>query len=197
MKTTNVWSINYLAGNWSLSFHDNFFLGWLITGSYVACAIIAAVFATYLNQMEEKKAFHFWLLISVIMMALGVNKQLDFQTLLTEVGRQIANVQDWYDLRRAVQFMFIMVLSAVSIAAFLWFSISFRALLRRFALAFCGLSFVLSYVIMRAATFHHFDEVIQYDFDGIKMKCMLELAGIYMIIADGLKEIVIARTRAH
>jgi hypothetical protein len=194
MNTTKVWSIDYLAGNWSPSFHDNFFLGWLITGSYFVCAIMAAVFATYLNQMEEKKAFHFWLLISMTMIALGINKQLDLQTLLTEVGRQLANAQDWYDLRRVVQYLFILFLSAASIAAFMWLAISFRDLLRRFAFAFCGLSLVLSYMIMRAATFHHFDEVIQYDLQGIKMKWVLELAGIYMIIAAGLKDMFASRT---
>jgi hypothetical protein len=197
LMNTAIWSIDYLIWNWRPSFHDDFFLGWLITGSYIACAIIAVVFATYLNQMEEKKAFHFWLLISMAMLALGINKQLDLQTLLTEVGRQLANAQDWYDLRRVVQFSFILVLSAASIAAFLWVAIFFRDLHRRFAFAFCGLFFVLSYMIIRAATFHHIDEVIQYDLHGIKMKWVIELAGIYMIIAAGLKDIFASRTKMN
>jgi hypothetical protein len=113
------------------------------------------------------------------------------------VGRQLANAQDWYDLRRVVQFSFILVLSAASIAAFLWVAIFFRDLHRRFAFAFCGLFFVLSYMIIRAATFHHIDEVIQYDLHGIKMKWVIELAGIYMIIAAGLKDIFASRTKMN
>jgi hypothetical protein len=53
----------------------------------------------------------------------------------------------------------------------------------------------LSFVIIRAAAFHHFDEVIQYDLHGIKMNWVLELAGIYMIILAGLKEIIASTMR--
>ncbi len=195
MNTTRIWSLDYFAGNWSPSLHDNDFLGWLITGSYIACAILATVFATFLNQMEEKKAFHFWLLIGAIMLVLGINKQLNLQTLMTEVGRQLANAQEWYDLRRIIQFSFIVGLFATLFTAFIWFVVSFRNLLRRFALAFCGLFFLLSYVIMKAAMFHHFDEVIQYDIQGIKMKWVLELAGIYMILGSGLKDLFASRAK--
>lgn len=193
MNTAAVRSLDYLAGSWNPSFHDHSFLGWLITGSYFACAIMAAVFATFLNRLEEKKAFHFWLLISTIMIVLGINKQLDLQTLFTEVGRQLSNAQAWYDQRRVVQFLFIMVLSAAILTAFIWFAVTFRDLFRRFVFAFCGLFFLLSYMIMRAAAFHHFGEVIQYDIEGIQMKWVLELAGIYMIVGAGLKDMFALR----
>ncbi len=195
MNATTSWSIDSMLGNWSPSFHDNFFLGWVITGSYFACAIMAAVFATFLNQMEEKKPFHFWLLISIIMIGLGINKQLDVQTLLTEVGRQLSYTQEWYEMRRIVQLLFMTALFAAGVAAFAWFTISFRDLLRRYVFAFCGLFFLLSYMVIRAAAFHHVGELIQYDLQGIRMKWVLELAGIYMIIGAGLKDMFASRAR--
>jgi len=195
MDATSISSLEYLIGNWRPSFHDNFFMGWLITGSYLACAFVAALYATYLNQMEEKKAFQFWWSISAIMILLGVNKQLNLQTLLTEVGRQIANAQEWYDRRRVVQFMFISILSASFLASFIGLAIIFRDMLRRYALAFCGLLFLLTYIIIRAASFHHISELIQYDLEGMKMNGVLELAGIYFVMWAGLKEMVLSRNR--
>jgi hypothetical protein len=197
MDAASIWSLEYLMGNWRPSFHDNFFMGWLITGSYFSCAFVAALYATFLSQMEEKKALQFWWSISVIMILLGVNKQLNLQTLLTEVGRQIAHAQEWYDRRRVVQLMFISILSASFMAAFIGLAIIFRDLLMRYLLAFCGLLLLLSYVIIRAASFHHISELIQYDLEGSKMNGVLELAGIYFVMWTGLKEMLLSRTRTN
>jgi hypothetical protein len=38
---------------------------------------------------------------------LGINKQLDLQTALTEFGRVLADNQGWYDKRQVVQVWFI------------------------------------------------------------------------------------------
>lgn len=172
-------------------------MGWFTAGSYLACAIIAALWATFLNQMEESEACAFWFVISVWMVLLGINKQLDLQSLFAEMGRQIAIAQGWYPQRRVVQFSFIVLFGTMSVAAFAWFARTYREWFRRYALAFCGLFFLLSFVVIRAAAFHHFDEVIQYDLHGIKMNWVLELAGIYMIILAGLKEMVASMKRGN
>jgi hypothetical protein len=44
--------------------------------------------------------------------ALGINKQLDLQTALTELGRVLALSQGWYEQRQVVQFWFIAALAA-------------------------------------------------------------------------------------
>jgi len=188
-----MWSIEYLAGSWRPGIGDPHFMGWFTAGSYFACAVMAALLATFLNQMEEKRGSEFWFMITLLMVLLGINKQLDLQSLFAEMGRQIAIAQDWYPHRRVVQFSFIVLFVTMSVAAFAWFARAYRELFRRYALAFCGLFFLLSFVVIRAAAFHHFDEVIQYDLHGIKMNWVLELTGIYMIILAGLKEMLSSR----
>jgi hypothetical protein len=44
---------------------------------------------------------------------LGVNKQLDLQTLLGDVGRSVSTAQGWYDKRRAVQAVFVLVFAII------------------------------------------------------------------------------------
>jgi len=183
-------------GKWQPGFHDDYFIGWLITGSYFACALFAALIATYHNHLEERLATRFWSVISLLMVLLGLNKQLALQILLTEVGRHIAQTQGWYHQRRIFQFLFIVVFAAASALAFIWFAKKYRESFSRYKLVFCGLFFLLSFVIIRAATFHHFNELIQIRlFFGLTVNWALELTGIYMIILAELKEMMALRNR--
>jgi len=104
--TASIWSLEYLIGGWQLSFHDDHFVGWLITGSYLLSALLAGLIASFHNHLDEKHVTKFWNTSSLLMVLLGINKQLALQTLLIETGKQIANVQGWYDKRRIVQFLF-------------------------------------------------------------------------------------------
>jgi hypothetical protein len=197
MNPTSIWSIDYLMGTWKPGFHDDHFIGWLLTGSYLACALLAWFIAAFHKHLEERLAAKFWNAISLLMVLLGINKQLALQMLLTEMGRQVAKAQGWYDQRRIVQFTFIVVFAATFTAAFIWFAKKYRGSFARYRLVFCGLFFLLCFVIIRAAAFHHFDEVIQYDLHGFKMNWLLELTGIYVIILAEVKEIVVSTIRSH
>jgi len=44
-----------------------------------------------------------WLFLAIVFFCLGINKQLDLQSLVTQVGRTVAHTQGWYDQRRMVQ----------------------------------------------------------------------------------------------
>src|SRR5882724_9610864 len=48
-----------------------------------------------------------WRAVSILFLALGINKQLDLQTALTELGRVLAYYQGWYGERQTVQVWFI------------------------------------------------------------------------------------------
>jgi hypothetical protein len=127
------------------------------------------------------------------MILLGINKQLDLQSLFTEVGRQVARAQGWMDQRRIVQFWFIVAFGTTAMGGFLSFAIIRRDLFRRFMLAFTGLSFLLSFIVIRAAGFHHFDQMLGFRFFGAKMNWLLELTGIYAIVVAAFQEIIILK----
>jgi hypothetical protein len=184
---TPMWSLENLTGRWSPGIGDPHFIGCFTAASYLACAVVAAFFATYLNQMEERRDGRFWLMITVLMLFLGVNKQLDLQSLFAEVGRQISLDQGWYPNRRIVQFSFIAVFTTALFGAFLWFMKRHRDLFSRYRVASFGLAFLIGFIVIRASAFHHVDEIIQYDIHGIKMNWILELTGILLILAEGLK----------
>jgi hypothetical protein len=115
---------------------------------------------------------------------------LDLQVLFIEMGKQIALAQGWYH-RCIVQFLFVAIFAVIFTAAFLLFTRTYRDLFRQYAPTFWGLLFLLGCVIIGAATFNHFGEAIQYDFQRLAMVWVLELAGVYMIFLTLLKELIV------
>jgi hypothetical protein len=168
-------------------------MGWFTVGSYFACAISSFILAS-IDKGADRRFIRFWSVIGLMMILLGINKQLDLQSLFTEVGRQVARMQGWMDQRRVVQFWFIMALGTAAMGGFLSFAVSRRDLFRRFKLAFIGLFFLLSFIVIRAASFHHFDQMLGFRLFGVRMNWALELTGIYLIIGAGLKEIIILQS---
>lgn len=167
---------------------DPDFMGWFTVGAYFACAIVALI-AVLFNQTGGRRSCFFWSLISLLMILLVVNKQIDLQSLLAEVGAQIAKARGWMDQRRIVQFWFIVPSGTTALVAFLSFVIIMRSLFRRFILAFIGLFFLLSFIFLRAVSFNHFDEILGSTPSGTKIYWVLELVGIYLILVAGINEI--------
>jgi hypothetical protein len=58
-----------------------------------------------------------------------------------------------------------------------------RAWYRRFTLAFIGLFFLLSFVVIRAASFHHIDRILDLRILHLRMNWILELSGILIVAA--------------
>ena len=189
MTIISFWSIEYLMGRWRPTIGDPGFMGWFTVTSYFACAVVAFI-SVLINQMGGRKSCLFWSLVTLLMIFLGINKQLDLQSLFTEMGRQIAKAQGWMAQRRIVQFWFIVGFGTSAFTGFLLFAIIMRNLFRRFMFAFTGLFFLLSFIIVRAASFHHFDEMLGFKLFGAKMNWVLELTGIYLILVGGFKEII-------
>jgi hypothetical protein len=52
--------------------------------------------------------------------------------------------------------------------------------LKHFLLSF-GLAFLLTFIVIRAISFHHFDEVLKHSISGVKMNWFLELSGIGLV----------------
>ena len=126
--------------------------------------------------------------------ALGVNKQLDLQTLLTQIGREQAMLHHWYDQRRIFQRDFILVMigvAAVLVPFFWWRTRRKTAGLR---IAFAGLVVLTVFVIVRAASFHHMDVFLRSSWVGIRMNVMLELGGIGIVAMGAYVAIASART---
>lgn len=189
MGASPLWSLDYLMGRWQPEIGDPSFMGWLTVAAYVAGAVLACLAARPHWKQEGGRSFSFWSLVGLLMLLLAINKQLDLQSLFTEMGRQIARHQGWMEQRRTVQLWFIVFFSAASLAGFVGFALVMRNLFKRFMLAFIGLFFLLSFIIVRAAGFHHFDEVLDFRLFDLKVNWILELTGIVTVLAAAVVDL--------
>src|SRR6185436_496656 len=94
------------------------------------------------------------------MLALGLNKQLDLQTVLLRLGRQCARATGWFAYRRGVEFG----LFLAAVLVLVWATIKWRKQLRAFArenpLVLTGNLLVLSYAAIRALAISHVDTTL-------------------------------------
>jgi hypothetical protein len=154
-------------------------LPWLAVAGYLVGAALC------LRQMQApatRRERLFWLLAGLAMLALGLNKQLDLQTALTAWGRQMARDGGWFAERRAVQRRFILVgMVTLGISA-IWLAWLVRGLRAQVFIVLGGLYLLGAFVLVRAASFHHFDVALRAPVLGLKLHTVLELAGIAVVI---------------
>lgn len=167
-------------------------MGWLTVASYLLASLLAAL--VFRRRRERQRAF--WFYIAIILAALAVNKQLDLQSALTVAGRCAAQAQGWYGERRSVQFIFILAIIGASMVAALSLFWVMRRDLAEIWLALIGFVFLLSFIAVRAAGFHHFDQFIGHEISGVRMNWVMEIGGVAMIAANGL-HLLLRQTKDH
>jgi hypothetical protein len=122
-----------------------------------------------------------WLGLAVVMLALGINKQLDLQSLFTDVGRVIARSEGWYEQRRGVQALFIGGVSATAVLVLLALVWATRGRLRDLRPVLAGLVLVVAYVVVRATSLHAVDIFIFTELFGMRWNWILELGGLALM----------------
>jgi MFS family permease len=97
------------------------------------------------------------------------------------VARRLLREQGLYQVRRTYQVAFIgcvAILCLGALVAFLWFS---RHELRSRWLALVGMVFILGFVVIRAASFHHVDALLASELGGLKWNWIFEIGGVLVV----------------
>jgi hypothetical protein len=128
-----------------------------------------------------------WLGLATVLLLLGINKQLDLQTALTEGARLWAKHAGWYAVRRPVQVAFIGAVAALGLATVRAGFLLAHGELRSLRCALAGTVFLSAFVIIRAASFHHIDRLLGMDIGGFRMNWLVEVGGIAFIIAGAYR----------
>ncbi len=167
-------------GKWSPQIGDPTVFGWLTVLAYLFAAGLALRAARRSRAIEGEATGprSTWLLLAIGFVLLGINKQLDLQSALTETGRVLARRDGWYEHRRTVQLAFIAAVLAVGatvVGLVVWWS---RTALRRMWVALLGTALVVTFVLVRAASFHRVDAFLGERVLGLRWNWLLELGGI-------------------
>ena len=79
--------------------HDQGLLAWFVVAGYLTAAFLAFRAASATAGRERG----FWVATAIVMVLLGINKQLDLQSDLTDLARTAAHSEGWYVWRRDVR----------------------------------------------------------------------------------------------
>ncbi len=174
-------------GNWYQHMGDPTVTGWTITIAYFLVTFMcwrAGLKEKTININIQKPERHvLWFGLSILLLVLGINKQLDLQNLLTALGREIAQANGLYESRREIQLVFIILFTLFYFSLLIALSWWLRDCWRRYWIALLGLSLLVSFVLIRAASFQHVDYLIsKWSIIGpFRMKYIVELGGILIV----------------
>ncbi|MBD3243323.1 MAG: isopropylmalate isomerase [Chitinivibrionales bacterium] len=176
-------------------------MGWLTVAAYFVAAAVCAMAARRVSSLyppaEAVRQRLFWAITATALVLLGFNKQLDLQSAFTALGRLVARRQNWYDSRRLVQFWFVVVLGlagAGAVSGALW---CLHGALRDNRLVLTGIGLTVTFVLVRAVSFHHVDRFLFFNPAGLRMNWVLELSGIGLVLAAGLSRLRQASLAKH
>lgn len=158
-------------------FNDPTGLAWLVVASYLAGA--AAAFLA--GRSTVGRDARFWYVAALLLVLLGLNKELDLQSQLTESTRALARETGWYEQRRQSQALFLAALGIGGLAAVALLAGWLRRSPRAVKVAAAGIVILLAFVFIRAASFHHLDEWVTVNIGFMRSGWWLELAGIAVI----------------
>ncbi len=175
-------------GRWSPAIGDPTPVGWFLTLAYFAAALScwAAVRRAELTRRRATMLEREWLLwraSTALLVALGLNKQLDLQRAFTEIVRVASRSGGWYRERRDVQFVFIAVLALCALGtgvAALWATRRASAPTR---LAAAGSAALLAFVVARALSFQLVDVAIAQEWIGLRVGSLVESLALATLIA--------------
>jgi peptidoglycan/LPS O-acetylase OafA/YrhL len=171
-------------GRWKPGIGDPSVIGWVTVVAY----LIAAWYCYRLvrgplfrwKEREER----LWQILALGLLFLGINKQLDLQTALTEAGRLMAREQGWYSERSIVQVAFLFFLFVLGMAGAVAVFRLTRTTSRYAQIAALGAVLLISFVIMRATSFHNVDHMLGEKLAGMRFNWIFELGGILIILVS-------------
>jgi hypothetical protein len=173
-------------GRWHAGIGDPTIHGWLTVVFYIIATCISANKAITLKKLGH--GYRFWLLVTLFLLLLGINKQLDLQTWFTQTLRDNAYAYGWYENRRIYQSLFIFMLAVTTLVSL----VSIRRFLadswHRHKVTWVGIELLCAFVLMRAASFHHMDVFINHHWLGVRFNVLLEIGAIIVVILGALIE---------
>lgn len=194
MRNTFQGQIDCMFQSWTLGIGDPTAIGWVTTIAF----IVAGTFclgAAPLRRGPRYRQFWFWFGLALFLFFLGANKQLDLQSGMIELGRCVAESNNWYENRRDVQFALVAGIAIVLV--FLSARMLVKSILSGASnlLAVIGFIAIMVFFLVRAAAFSHVDIALSADIFGVAVIDILELVGAGMIFVNACIMLAVTESR--
>ena len=188
-------------GHWRPGIGDPTFMGWLITAAYLITSVFCGICAWRTDRISpiDRSGYHrvFWWSLAVIMLIMGMNKQLDLQSLLIVVIKQIAQNQKWYSKRHILQIWFAAGIAIFSMVLLIWLGWKLKRLWRQYGLAIIGIVLLIAFVIITIAHVHRMNQFLGLQPGDRLIKSIFEISGIVLVGISALMGIIRGSKQAN
>lgn len=175
--------LTQIIDEWISDIGDTTFWGWLITLLYIVSVIASYYYLQRLKRAGNRPMIVLWKCILVLVLLLGINKQLDFQTLMSAAGRAISTSQGWYEHRRFVQACFAKMIFAFCGIFCVGVIYTIRTVLLQSVLELLGATVLIVFTLIRTSSLSNLHKAQQLRFDHIPHIHALELLGLLLILS--------------
>jgi len=172
---------------WKFALDNPTPLGWTVVTAYVAASMCCVRAALKSHGKSRQSAAAVWWILAGGLMFLGINKQLNLQTLMIVIGRNISDAGGWYGSRREAQLIFAVVFAAFSFAALIWFWRRYGDFFKENHLMPAGAIILVLFVAMRSACINHVFALPIFGFKNDQWAWVLEISGSLLIAAGALR----------
>jgi hypothetical protein len=177
---------------WPQAIGDPTPLGWGTAAAYLVAGWACWRAASHSARGAQTRGLAaWWGGFAVLMLVLGVNKELDLQAWLAAFGKSMAHEQGWYMHRRTVQTLFVSVCTLAAAGGLAWALYRARALLARLALPLAGLGLIAAYATLHVVSVH----LWRVPPGGAGPIWLLELGGVVLVGAGAWRDRTAGRAR--
>ena len=171
---------HHVYSDWHIGVNDPTVLGWIATIEYFWVCLLCMQ-ASRFTGLSERRITTAWGIVAILILFLGVNKQLDLQTLLKIASKRIVVSWGWYEERRSLEIIFLIVFATALLSFFSYFGCKSGAFFRQNPLMLVGSLLLLLFVLVRACSAEHVDTLFGVNLYRPKWRWLLELGGLACI----------------
>jgi len=155
--------------------------GWLIFGTYILL-VGRLAWKARISSLQGG-SYNLWLLLAVLFLLLGINKQLDLQTWLLQTFKELSIQHGWYEQRRGLQIAFLVALATTMLISLISLRFFLLSMWHRYKLIWLGTMLLFGFIFMRAASFQHIDVALTSSIAGIPWHVVCEMIALFIILA--------------
>jgi hypothetical protein len=152
--------------------------GWTVAGAYVVGALFCVRAALVTRQAQQPNKLNPWWVLAILLLFLGINKLIALQSLLIGLGRAAARTEGWYQHRRVVQAVFVVLFTLALLTMLAACFKKWRCFLKEQPLVLAGFLLLSVFVVIRASGFNHVEELLHMNLQDDDWSWILELGGI-------------------
>ena len=171
---------------WRVGLGDPDRLGLILTAGYLLAtlAMLAVVLSRAASLPRERLL---WGMATLALLVLALNKQLDIQLILLQVGRCVAHTEGWrperFDLQRTFGAWFL----AIAILFLLGLTYLCRRALRANLPLILGLGFLSAFLILRISRLQHLELLFDTRVNSTRLQRVIEASALVILIYAALR----------